>query len=61
LVSDAGAVVVVAKGGVLGGLVSGAVVDGASIDQFVEWFPGVTLEQARSVLEYVARNTLTAA
>jgi uncharacterized protein (DUF433 family) len=35
--------------------------DGASIDQFVEWFPGVTLEQARSVLEYVARNTLTAA
>jgi uncharacterized protein (DUF433 family) len=35
--------------------------DGASIDQFVEWFPGVTREQARSVLEYVARNTLTAA
>lgn len=35
--------------------------DGASIDQFVEWFPGVTLEQARSVLEYVARDTLTAA
>lgn len=35
--------------------------DGASIDQFVEWFPGVTLEQARSVLEYVARNTFTAA
>jgi uncharacterized protein (DUF433 family) len=25
--------------------------DGASIDQFVEWFPGVTLGQARSVLE----------
>jgi uncharacterized protein (DUF433 family) len=35
--------------------------DGASIDQFVEWFPGVTLNQARSVLEYVARSTLSAA
>ena len=35
--------------------------DGASINQFVEWFPGVTLQQARSALEYVARNTLTAA
>jgi uncharacterized protein (DUF433 family) len=34
--------------------------DSASIDQFVEWFPGVSLEKARSVLEYVARNTLSA-
>jgi uncharacterized protein (DUF433 family) len=28
--------------------------DGASTSQFVEWFPGVTVEQVRSVLE-VAR------
>lgn len=25
--------------------------DGASVDEFVEWFPGVTREQARAVLE----------
>lgn len=28
---------------------------GASIDEFVEWFPGVTEEQIRSVLEHEAR------
>lgn len=28
--------------------------DGASIDEFVEWFPGVTQEQVRSVLEHEA-------
>ncbi len=31
--------------------------DGAPVDQFVAWFPGVTLEQVRSVLEHVARLT----
>lgn len=35
--------------------------DGASIDQFVEWFPGVTIKQTRSVLDYVARSVQTAA
>ena len=29
-------------------------VDGASIDDFVEWFPGVTREHVRTVLEHVA-------
>lgn len=35
--------------------------DGASIDQFVEWFPGIALQQARTVLEFVARSALSAA
>ena len=35
--------------------------DDASAHQFVEWFPGVTLEQVRAVLEHVARSALTAA
>ena len=35
--------------------------DGAQISQFVEWFPGVTLEQARAVLEHAARSSLTIA
>jgi uncharacterized protein (DUF433 family) len=35
--------------------------DGASVQQFVEWFPGVTLEQARVVLEHAARSSLAAA
>ena len=30
--------------------------DGAQISQFLEWFPGVTLEQARTVLEHAARS-----
>jgi uncharacterized protein (DUF433 family) len=30
----------------------------APIHQFVEWFPGVTLAQAKSLLEYAARSTL---
>jgi len=33
--------------------------DGAQVDQFVEWFPGVSLEQARTVLEHAARSALT--
>lgn len=35
--------------------------DGASVQQFVEWFPGVTLEQARVVLEHAARSSLAVA
>jgi uncharacterized protein (DUF433 family) len=30
--------------------------DGAQISEFLEWFPGVTLEQARTVLEHAARS-----
>jgi len=35
--------------------------DGAQVDQFVEWFPGVSLEQARTVLEHAARSALAPA
>lgn len=34
--------------------------DGAQINDFVSWFPGVTVEQARQVLEHAA-NSLEAA
>jgi uncharacterized protein (DUF433 family) len=34
--------------------------DGAQLSDFIDWFPGVTLEQARTVLEHVA-HTLEAA
>jgi uncharacterized protein (DUF433 family) len=30
--------------------------DGVVLSDFVQWFPGVTLEQARAVLEYAARR-----
>lgn len=30
--------------------------DGASVEQFVEWFPGVSLDQVRAVLEYAAKS-----
>ena len=30
--------------------------DGASIQDFLQWFPGVTLEQVRAVLEHAARS-----
>jgi uncharacterized protein (DUF433 family) len=30
----------------------------ASVHQFLEWFPGVSLSQARYVLEHAARSTL---
>jgi uncharacterized protein (DUF433 family) len=30
--------------------------DGAQVGEFVEWFPGATLEQARAVLEHAARS-----
>lgn len=39
---------------------SRTVEDGASAHQFVEWFPGVTLEQTRTVLEHAARSALAA-
>lgn len=35
--------------------------DGAPVAQFVEWFPGVTLAQVRSVLEHAARSALLSA
>ena len=30
--------------------------DGAQLSEFLEWFPGSTLEQARAVLEHAARS-----
>ena len=33
----------------------------ASVHQFLDWFPGVSLEQARSVLEHAARSSLAVA
>ena len=33
----------------------------AQVHEFVEWFPGVTLDQVRAVLEHAARSALTAA
>lgn len=35
--------------------------DDASLHEFVEWFPGVTAEQTRAVLEHAARSALEAA
>ena len=35
--------------------------DGALVSQFVEWFPGVTLTQVRTVLEHAARSALAPA
>jgi uncharacterized protein (DUF433 family) len=35
--------------------------DDASVHEFVEWFPGVTVEQARQVLEHAARSSLAVA
>jgi uncharacterized protein (DUF433 family) len=32
--------------------------DGASIQDFVQWFPGVSLEHARAVLEHAARSSV---
>ena len=32
--------------------------DGVQVQQFVAWFPGVTLEQTRAVLEHAARSAL---
>jgi uncharacterized protein (DUF433 family) len=30
--------------------------DGACVEDFLEWFPGVTTEQVQTVLEYAERN-----
>jgi uncharacterized protein (DUF433 family) len=35
--------------------------DDASLLEFVEWFPGVTVEQVKAVLEHAARSALEAA
>ena len=35
--------------------------DGVPLTQFVEWFPGVTLDQVRAVLEHAARSALAPA
>jgi uncharacterized protein (DUF433 family) len=35
--------------------------DGASVHDFVQWFPGVTVEQVRAVLEHVARSSTAVA
>ena len=32
--------------------------DGAPVSDFVAWFPGVTLDQVRTVLEHAARSAL---
>jgi uncharacterized protein (DUF433 family) len=34
---------------------------GATIEQFVEWFPGVTIEQVNAVLTFVDQHSLTEA
>ncbi|MGH8524983.1 MAG: DUF433 domain-containing protein [Gammaproteobacteria bacterium] len=34
---------------------------GAQVSQFVQWFPGVSLEQVRAVLEHAARSALASA
>jgi uncharacterized protein (DUF433 family) len=33
---------------------------GARLDDFLDWFPGVTREQAEEVLEHAARSLLVA-
>jgi len=35
--------------------------DGASIQEFVQWFPGVSLEQVRTVLEHAGRSSAAVA
>jgi len=35
--------------------------DDAPAHQFVEWFPGVTIEQVRAVLEHAVHSALTTA
>ena len=34
---------------------------GAQVTEFVAWFPGVSLDQARAVLEHAARSALARA
>ena len=35
--------------------------DDASLHDFIDWFPGVSAEQARAVLEHAARSALETA
>lgn len=35
--------------------------DGADISEFLEWFPGVSQEQARQVLDHAAKSALAPA
>jgi uncharacterized protein (DUF433 family) len=35
--------------------------DGALVSEFVDWFPGVSLEQVRAVLDHAARSALATA
>lgn len=35
--------------------------DGATVTQFVEWFPGVTIEQVRAVLDHASGSALVSA
>ena len=35
--------------------------DGADVSEFVQWFPGVSTEQARQVLEHAAKSALAPA
>jgi uncharacterized protein (DUF433 family) len=35
--------------------------DGASVNDFIEWFQGVTLDQVRNVLEHAAKSALAPA
>ena len=34
--------------------------DGADIDEFIDWFPGVTHGQVKSVLDHVAKGSIAA-
>lgn len=34
--------------------------DGSTTEQFVDWFPGVTLEQVKAVLDHAARSSAAA-
>jgi len=35
--------------------------DGADVSEFVQWFPGVSTEQVRQVLEHAAKSALAPA
>jgi len=35
--------------------------DGADISEFVQWFPGVSTEQARQVLDHAAKSAFASA
>jgi uncharacterized protein (DUF433 family) len=34
--------------------------DGSTTEQFVDWFPGVTLEQVKAVLDHAAKSSAAA-